>query len=111
MSQHIEKRVLIALATSKGSGVQAHERILARTFAVRRHIVATLRDHQAKNAYPVSILYKSIAGRYRPVRVADGPITVRYRFIKNASWVSVASGKERISVAQIGDCACAFEEP
>ena len=33
---------------------------------------------------PVSILYKSIAGRYRPVRVADGPITARYRF--NASW-------------------------
>ena len=35
---------------------------------------------------PVSILYKSIAGRYRPVRVADGPITARYRFIKNATW-------------------------
>ena len=35
---------------------------------------------------PVSILYKSIAVRYRPVRVADGPITARYRFIKNASW-------------------------
>ena len=35
---------------------------------------------------PVSILCKSIAGRYRPVRVADGPITARYRFIKNASW-------------------------
>ena len=27
---------------------------------------------------PVSILYKSIAGRYRPVRVADGPIPARY---------------------------------
>ena len=39
---------------------------------------------------PVSILYKSIAGRYRPVRVADGPITARYRFIKNASWVVLA---------------------
>ena len=36
---------------------------------------------------PVNILYKSIAGHYRPVRVADGPITARYRFIKNASWV------------------------
>ena len=35
---------------------------------------------------PVSILRKSIAIRYRPVRVADGPITVRCRFIKNASW-------------------------
>ena len=38
--------------------------------------------------FPVSILHKSIAGRYRPVRVADGPITARYRFIKNASWVT-----------------------
>ena len=37
--------------------------------------------------YPVSIPHKSIAGRYRPVRVADGPITARCRFIKNASWV------------------------
>ena len=39
--------------------------------------------------FPASILYKSIAGRYQPVRVADGPITVRYRFIKNAYWVYV----------------------
>ena len=35
---------------------------------------------------PVSILHKSKAGRYRPVRVADGPITARCRFMKNASW-------------------------
>ena len=34
---------------------------------------------------PVSILHKSIAGRYRPVRVADGPIMARCRFIKNAT--------------------------
>ena len=33
-----------------------------------------------------SILYKSIAGRYRPVIYPDGPITTRYRFIKNAYW-------------------------
>ena len=38
-------------------------------------------------ACTVSILFKSIAGRYRPVRVADGPITARFRFINNASWV------------------------
>ena len=37
---------------------------------------------------PVSIFYKFIASRYRPVRVADGPITARYRFIKTASWYS-----------------------
>ena len=30
---------------------------------------------------PASSLHKSIAGRYRPVRVADGPITARYRFM------------------------------
>ena len=46
---------------------------------------------------PVSILYKSTAGRYRPVRVADGPITARYRFLKNASWdlpSKIQKGKE-----------------
>ena len=35
---------------------------------------------------PASILYKSIAGRYRPVSYPDGPITARYRFVKNAYW-------------------------
>ena len=40
-----------------------------------------------KETLPVSILNNSIAGRYRPVRVADGPITARCRFIKNANWV------------------------
>ena len=29
---------------------------------------------------PVSILRKSISGRRRPVRVADGPMTARCRF-------------------------------
>ena len=28
-----------------------------------------------------SILYKSIAGRYRPISYSDGPITTRYRYI------------------------------
>ena len=35
-----------------------------------------------------SILYKSIAGRYRPVSYPDGPITARYRLTKNAYWLS-----------------------
>ena len=35
-----------------------------------------------------SILYKSTAGRYRPVSSTDGSITARYRFIKNAYWAS-----------------------
>ena len=36
---------------------------------------------------PASILYKSIAGRCRPVSYPDGPvrlITARYRFVQNA---------------------------
>ena len=44
------------------------------------------------NTYPLSILHKSIVGRYRPVRVADGPITARCRFIKNAGWDWTQSG-------------------
>ena len=43
-----------------------------------------LRHGSYDSNYPVSILYKSIAGRYRPVSVADGPITARYRFIKRS---------------------------
>ena len=39
---------------------------------------------------PVSIVHKSIASR--PVRVADGPITARYWFIKNASWDVTCNG-------------------
>ena len=49
--------------------------------------VITSNQFQSQNSViPVRILYKSTAGRYRPVRVADGPITARYRFIKNAIW-------------------------
>ena len=40
--------------------------------------------------YPASSLYKSIAGRYRPVSYPDGPRTARYRFIKNPYRVSVS---------------------
>ena len=50
---------------------------------------SNVRLYQVRKNFPVSILYKYIAGRYRPVRVVDGPITARYRFIKNASWVLV----------------------
>ena len=43
---------------------------------------------------PASIPHKSTADRYRPVRVADGPITVRYRIIKNACLVKAKSSDE-----------------
>ena len=45
----------------------------------------TMTDSTQATNNPVSILHKYIAGRYRPVRVADGPITARCRFMKNAS--------------------------
>ena len=39
-----------------------------------------------KEYLPSKHSLKSIAGRYRPVKVIDGPITARYRFMKNDSW-------------------------
>ena len=36
--------------------------------------------HACLDMVPVSILRKSISGRHRPVRIADGPMTVRCRF-------------------------------
>ena len=42
------------------------------------HITFVETDHE--RGYPVSILRKSISGRHRPVRVADGPMTARCRF-------------------------------
>ena len=46
---------------------------------------------------PVNILHKSIAGRYRPVRVADGPMTARCKFIENAR-LSAADQPARMSL-------------
>ena len=40
--------------------------------------------YMSVGTFPANILYKSIAGRYWPVSYPDGPITARYRFIKNA---------------------------
>ena len=45
-------------------------------------------ENKFRNSIPASILYKSTAGRYRPVSYPDGPITARYIFIKNAYWVA-----------------------
>ena len=47
MSQHMEKGYL-SQVTSKGSCEPAHKRSLARAFAVRRHVVETLKKLQAK---------------------------------------------------------------
>ena len=53
---------------------------------------------------PVSILHKSTAGRYRPVRVADGPITARCRFMKNASWEVLVQDHLRSETRQCCQC-------
>ena len=50
------------------------------------HIIE--RVYVQKSHTPASILHKSIAGRYRPVSYHDGPIKARYRFMKNAYWVT-----------------------
>ena len=60
---------------------------------------------------PVSILYRSIAGRYRSVRVTDGLITVRYSFIKNASWEHCLLGYPKCARWRFcSDCANAQAE-
>ena len=43
-------------------------------------VIYYLKKKKKKLVYPVSILRKSISGRHRPVRVADGPMTARCRF-------------------------------
>ena len=40
----------------------------------------TYENHAVIFIYPVSILRKSISGRHRPVKVADGPMTTRCSF-------------------------------
>ena len=61
--------------------------LVGRIFQEVRFLTLRLR-YSLETNYPTSILCKSIAGRYRPVRVANGPITARCRFIKNAYWVT-----------------------
>ena len=55
-------------------------------YNIRRDQSVRINTIALDHIVPASILYKSIAGRYRPVSYPDGPITARYRFIKNAYW-------------------------
>ena len=52
--------------------------------------IASVYRTERVNAKLAGVIYKSIAGRYRPVSYPDGPITARYRFIDNASWELIA---------------------
>ena len=47
---------------------------------------ADLQKTEGGAIIPTSILYKSTAGRYRPVSYPDGPITAGCRFVKNPYW-------------------------
>ena len=66
--------------------------LLISSFAVRIcpktrfRIARSISQITFTHPYPASILHKSIAGLYWSVRVADGPITARYRFIKYVNW-------------------------
>ena len=59
-------------------------RLLGVVFGGLCSVVVAVLNHSL--IIPVSIQHKSIAGRYRLVRVADGPITTCCRFIKKDSW-------------------------
>ena len=52
------------------------------------------------NIIHASNIYKSIAGRYRPVSYPDGSITARYGFIKNAYWDMAHFGRIQTFVRQ-----------
>ena len=60
-----------------------------RTFPIFSDFAKTSFSYRSgyhKTHIQVSILHKSIVGRYRPVRAVDGPITAGCRFMKTASW-------------------------
>ena len=59
-----------------------HEATLDLCLSKMHPVKFLIRLRECYSAFdPVSILHKSIADRYRPVRVADGPIMARYRFM------------------------------
>ena len=62
--------------------------------------VPPFRKFQQKGA-PISILHKYNAGRYRPVRVADEPLTIRCRCIKNASWAHNPTARNILGMNKI----------
>ena len=60
--------------------------VLSDVVCVFIRMVSMVRYFLFLDIIPVSILHKSEVSRYRPANYPDGPITTRYRFIKNASW-------------------------
>ena len=72
------------------------------TIYLNVHLIYIIHKSAEIRYVPASILHKSRAGRYRPDRVADGPITARCRFIKNASW-GITSINHQVYQSDIGE--------
>ena len=62
------------------TGLKAAADELARSLAILFQLSLDQSEILSDWRDPVSILRKSISGRHRPVRVADGPMTARCRF-------------------------------
>ena len=75
-------------------------------YEIIRHWTSNLSGMAPVSSIPVSILCKSIADRYRPVRVADWPIKARYRFIKNASWDVIISSLYIMECEEVQNIFC-----
>ena len=61
-----------------------------------------------RQSNPASILYKSTAGRYRPVSYPDGPMTARCRFIKIACWETTFFALKHLASRNSNICAKKF---
>ena len=91
------KTYLLTCHLNKNRSAYPHS--LIRIFVVHMKKLCTLgypypahrdySDQTGRMLYPASILYKSTAGRYRPVSYPDGPITARCRFLKY--WLTLLS--------------------
>ena len=90
ISTHIIRSTVTTVITSTLIIRSTVTSVITSTHIIRSTVttVTDVRKTSTVTEEPSNILYKSIAGRYRPVSYPDGPITARYRFIKNASWES-----------------------
>ena len=79
--------LLVLSCTDNGHDIyklEFHDRELIDTLHYKRLKLSSLVKGQ-RGLAPANILYKSIAGRYRPVSYPDGPITRSGNFIIGAS--------------------------
>ena len=77
-SVHISNRIRITRVCSHLADFNARNKTFTAKLLKQGYLYHELR--RAFSTFPVSILRKSISGRHRPVRVADGPMAARCRF-------------------------------